>query len=156
MDKLIYISVYKLEEEALDAINKLYRQGFRRDQVSVLAYNTDRFPHLYRDTAVPMDEHEDRGDVPEEIKDALTPDVIVPVGHVHDTANQTAGYPGVHTLAPGGLAALELDDNTLTAHERSLKDGDILVILQTDEGQAYRPDMPLIHGEGYVPERQEL
>lgn len=155
-DKLIYISVYKLEDEALNAINKLYRQGFRRDQVSVLAYNTDRFNHLYRDAAVPMSEHETLEDLPEEVEDALTPDVILPIGVANDPMQQGAGYPGVHTLAPAGLAALELDDDTMLAHERSLKDGDILVILQTDEGQAYRPDMPLIHDEGYMPERKEL
>lgn len=157
MEKLIYIQVHKLEQEALDAINKLYRQGFRRDQVSALAYNTDRFNTLYKEAAVPMDKKEDKlEEVPDEVLDAVTPDVVVPL-----TTPSTAGYhhvglPYVTTLPAAGLATLNLDNDSLLVHERSLQEGDILVILQTDEGQEYRPDLPLVHEEGYVPERTEL
>lgn len=157
MEKLIYIQVHKLEQEALDAINKLYRQGFRNDQVSVLAYNTERFNTLYRERVVPMDKQEDKAeDIPKEVKDAVTPDVIVPAAAPTESTLVAAGQPMITGLPVSGLATLNLDSDSMLAHERSLQNGDILVILQTDEGQAYRPDLPLIHAEGYVPERREL
>ena len=156
-EKHIYISVYHLEQEALDAINKLYRQGFRRDQVSVLAYNTERFNTLYRESAVPMGADEDAVEhVPDEVVDALTPDVVVPAAVAPGLTTEQPGIPYVVGLPSGSLKGFGLGNDEMLAHERSLQEGDILVVLQTDEGQEYRPDLPLIHEEGYAPERKTL
>ncbi len=162
MKKLHYIQVHKTEEEALSAINKLYRQGFRPDQVAVLAYNTDRFHTLYRDRAVPMsasDEH-----AADKLPDQATmPDLpiapVVPAAVGGAAARPGAPVPPVPLAAAlhwKDLGELRLDKDARLAHEEKLKAGDILVILQTDEGQVYRPDLPLIHAEGEVPLRTKL
>lgn len=149
MDKLIYISVYKLEDEAVKAIEKLHAQGFRPDQVSVLAYNTERFNILFKpqleEAALPehAQQKADNSDLPREVEKALEPDIpvpaFVPAPHPEQAINPLTGY-----VPLAGLASLNLEKDKLLAHERSLQEGDILVILQTDEGQEYRPDLPLI------------
>ncbi len=147
MEKLVFIQVHKLEDEAIKAINKLHAQGFREDQISVLAYNTERFQHLFKPQAVEAtlkDEHGGvvpSGEVPKAVEDALAPDVVVPGGVPGVTTD--AVFHGAGYVPIAGLAGLNLNDDTLLSHERSLQDGDILVILQTDEGQEYRPDLPL-------------
>lgn len=152
-DKLIYISVYKLEEDAVNAINKLHAQGFRQDQISVLAYNTERFNTLFRSdmtkAALPdeMDDKVSTGDVPDAVEDALTPDMIAPggtgfAGGIGFTSGQHMATAGGY-VPMVGLAGLNLSQDNILAHERNLKNGDILVILQADEGQEYRPDLPL-------------
>lgn len=148
MDKLIYINVYKHEDEAVKAINKLNAQGFRPDQISVLAHNTDRFNTLFKSTttkaALPKEAERKvaAGEVPRAVEQALNPDSAVPV----------AGHPpGHHTTLTGGyvpqvgLNGLKLSKESILAHERGLKEGDILVILQTDQGQKYHPNMPLVN-----------
>ena len=146
-DKLIYISVYKLEDEAVNAINKLHAQGFRRDQISVLAYNTERFNTLFQanmtKAALPdeMDHKVATGDVPDAVEDALAPDMITPIGGTGFNSGQHMATAGYVPLV--GLAGLNLNRDNVLAHERSLKNGDILVILQADKGQEYRPDLPL-------------
>ncbi|HPY94329.1 MAG TPA: hypothetical protein PLR12_02785 [Clostridia bacterium] len=162
MKKLHYIQVHKTEEEALSAINKLYRQGFRPDQVAVLAYNTDRFHTLYRDQAVPMsasDEHAadklpDQATIPDP---PIVP--VVPAAVAGDATRPGAPVPPVPLVAARtwkDLGDFRLDKDAQLAHEAKLTEGDILVILQTDEGQVYRPDLPLIHGEDEVPLRTKL
>jgi hypothetical protein len=150
MDKLIYITVYKKEDEAIKAINKLNAQGFRPDQISVLAHNTDRFNTLFKSNttkaALPKEvEHKvAAGEVPRAVEQALNHDPAVPVavpGHppVHHTS-LTGGY-----VPQVGLTGLKLSKESILAHERGLKEGDILVILQTDQGQKYHPNMPLVN-----------
>lgn len=148
MDRLIYISVYKLEDEAIKAIEKLHAQGFRKDQISVLAYNTERFNTLFKplvsESAVEDAVNEAvNEDIPKAVEKALAPDVVVPLAAPGTVTDQQPGHaPGYTPLA--SLAGLKLAEETHLSHERSLQDGDILVVLQTDKGQKYRPDLPLI------------
>lgn len=149
MEKLIYISVYKLEDEAIKAIEKLHAQGFRKDQISVLAYNTERFNTLFKPlvTESAVEEIVDEAvneNVPKAVEKALSPDVVVPLVSHGTVPEQQLGVAAGYTPLVG-LAGLNLAEETHLAHERSLQDGDILVVLQTDEGQEYRPDLPLIH-----------
>lgn len=121
-----------------------------------MAYNTERFTTLYRKAAVPMNKQEDQPEkIPDEVLNAVTPDVVVPLAAPAAPGYFHVGLPYVTTLPAAGLTTLNLDRDSLLSHEKSLQEGDILVILQTDEGQEYRPDLPLIHEEGYVPERKE-
>ena len=150
MDKLIYITVYKQEDEAIKAINKLNAQGFRPDQISVLAHNTDRFNTLFKSTATKaaLPKETERkvaaGEVPRAVEQALNPDSTA-------TAAVPGHPPGHHTVLKGGyvpqvgLNGLKLSKESILAHERGLKEGDILVILQTDQGQKYHPNMPLVN-----------
>lgn len=145
MEKSIYIQVHKLEQEALDAIEKLRKQGFRDDQISVLAYNPERFTTLLRPEVTQAAVAEKaggaiaEGDVPDAVEDALEPDVVVPLV---SAPMENAAAP---VAVPVALNNLGLQRDALLAHERSLQDGDILVVLQTDEGQEYRPDLPMVH-----------
>lgn len=149
MEQLIYIQVYKLEDEAIKGIEKLQAQGFRRDQISVLAYNTERFNYLFKPQAAEAILQNEQGQavtasaVPKAVEDALTPDVVVPAAMPGLTPEQ-GGVVGTGYMPVVGLADFNLSEDALLSHERSLQDGDILVILQTDEGQEYRPDLPLI------------
>lgn len=149
MDKRIYISVYKQEDEAVKTINKLNAQGFRPDQISVVAYNTERFSTLFKpevtQAALPEDvQAKTDGDLPREAEKMLAPDIVVSVAGVPGTVPQQHPVPAAAYIPMTGLTGLKLKKEHLLAHERSLQEGDILVILQTDEGQAYRPDLPLI------------
>ncbi len=157
MDKQIYISVYKDEQEALDAVNKLYRQGFRRNQVSVMAHNEERFHRLYQDAAVPMSESDaqaaDQMDI--DLKPAEAPGPVIPVVGP-DLSGSHVAAPYVAAMPAGGLAALNLGGEMMTEYERNLEAGDILVILQTDEGQTYHPDMPQKISEEQAAKRQTL
>ena len=148
MDSLIYITVFKLEDDAIKAINKLNAQGFRPDQISVLAYNTNRFNTLFKSNTAKASlpkETEQKvagGDVPKAVEEALERGTAAPVavpGHPPGHPSLTGGYgPQV------GLTGLKLSKESILAHERGLQEGDILVILQTDKGQKYHPNMPLV------------
>ncbi len=149
MDKQIFIQVHKLEQEALDAIEKLRRQGFRDDQVSVLAYNTERFNTLFKpnaaEAAIAEEAGVTEGELPDAVQDALKPPIAVPPPVVPGLGVEQPNVAPVGPVVPVSLGKLGLAQDDLLAHERSLESGDILVILQTDEGQEYRPDLPLIH-----------
>lgn len=149
MEKSIYIQVHKLEQEALDAIEKLRKQGFRDDQISVLAYNKERFSTLFRPQVTQAAVADKaggavtQGEVPDAVEDVLEPPVVVPPVAAPGMGTGHSGPAPVAPVVPLGLKDLGLGQEDLLSHERSLQAGDILVVLQTDEGQEYRPDLPL-------------
>ncbi|NLA53522.1 MAG: hypothetical protein GX858_04095 [Clostridiales bacterium] len=153
----VYISVYKTEKEAVSEVDRLHAQGFRSDQIYVLTYNHDRFNTFYNakleQTPLPGRERKANrdNDIPDAVEDALK----------DEGANTAAAAPiaPAASIAPGGgamfapmpvagyvpvtaWADLDLDDDTLRSNEGKYQSGDILVVLKTDEGQEYHPNMP--------------
>ena len=153
----VYISTFKTVDEAVDKVDRLHAQGFRSDQIYVLTYNQDRFNAIYgsRVEKTPLPGRKDKAnreeDIPEGVEDAVEGEGL-PLTHatpITPFAPIPPGANGMHTPVPlGGYvpvtawADLDLDDETLRAHQRDYKSGDILVVLKTDEGQEYHPNMP--------------
>lgn len=153
----VYISTYKTVDEAVDKVDKLHAQGFRSDQIYVLTYNHDSFGTMYgsRVARTPLPESQNKvnrdQDVPEGVEDAVESEgrPLTPADHRAPIAPIPPGANSMHDPVPvagyipvSAWADLDLDDETLRAHQRDYKSGDILVVLKTDEGQEYRPNMP--------------
>lgn len=149
----VYVSVYKTEDKAVSAVNKLHDQGFRGDQIYVLTYNLDKFGTLYDATMeltpLPMRNakaNQDE-DVPEGVKKAVEseaselPDPVVPVApggaFIHTPAAPAAGY-----IPIAAWGDLDVKDD-FSSYQRDYENGDILVVLKTDEEQQYHPNMPV-------------
>lgn len=121
--------------------------GLQTDQIYVLTYNHDSFDALYgsRIERTPLPESQRKvnrdPNVPEGVEDAVQGEdrPLTPTAYPAPAAPLApmAGY-----IPVSAWADLDLDDETLRAHQRDYKSGDILVVLKTDEGQEYRPNMP--------------
>ncbi len=152
----VYISVYKTEKEAVSEVDRLHAQGFRSDQIYVLTYNHDSFNTFYNSrleqTPLPGRERKANrdNDIPDAVEDALKDEganaatepiapvaPIAPGGGAMFAPMPVAGYVPVTAWAD-----LDLDDDTLRSNEGKYQSGDILVVLKTDEGQEYHPNMP--------------
>lgn len=145
------VGVFHTEEEAIRAINQLHKMGYHKEQISVLAENPDRFKQLDRDSDVDVDTPKDVGKGA--AAGAITGGVLGGLGALVVELGILA-IPGVGPfLAAGPIAAtigglvaggalggvvgalvgLGIEKDEAKIYEQNLKDGDILIVVDTDE-----------------------